>query len=75
MSCGDYTGLQKKIPRKNFLDSVRFFPAEYEYKSRFFPSRPDFPKFYDKGLNINKIGCLQVVFMLKLTNKINVLPT
>ena len=32
-------------------------------------------KFYDKGLKINKMGCLKVVFMLKLTNKINVLHT
>ena len=48
----------KKFPRINFQDSVRFSSAEYEYESRFFPSRPDFPKFYDKDLNINKIGCL-----------------
>ena len=72
---GNNTGLQKKFPRTNFQDSVMFSPAEYEYESRLFPSRPDFPKFYDKGLNINKIGCLQVVFLLKLTNKINVLHT
>ena len=52
------TGLQKKFPRINNQDSVRFSPAEYEYESHFSPSRPDSPKFYDKGLNINKIGCL-----------------
>ena len=51
-------GLQKKFPRINFHCSVRFSPAEYEYESRFFSSRPDFSKFYDKGLKINKIGCL-----------------
>ena len=71
----DYTGLQKKFPGLNFQYSVSFFPTEYEYESHFFPSRPDFPEFYDKGLKINKIGCLQVVFMLKLTNKLNVLHT
>ena len=54
----DYTDLQKKFPGINFQDSIRFSAAEYEYESRFFPSRPDFPKFYDKGLKINKIGCL-----------------
>ena len=52
------TGLQKNFLRINSQDSVRFSPAEYEYESLFFPSRPDFPKFCDKGLNINKIGCL-----------------
>ena len=54
----DNTGLQKKIPGMSFQDSVRFSPAEYEYESRFFPLRPDFPKFYDKDININKVGCL-----------------
>ena len=52
------TGLQKKFPRMNFQYFVSFFPAEYDYESHFFPSRPDFPKFYDKGLKINKICCL-----------------
>ena len=54
----DYTGLQKKFQRMNFRYSVSFSPAEYEYESRFFPSRSDFPKFYDKVLKISKIGCL-----------------
>ena len=48
----DYSGMQKN------QYSVSLFPAEYEYESNFFPSRPDFPKFYDKRLKINKIGCL-----------------
>ena len=51
------TGLQKKISRKFFQYSVSFSLAEYEYESHFFISRPDFPKFYDKILKINKIGC------------------
>ena len=53
-----YTVLQKKIPRIYFQYSVSFPPAEYEYVSHFFPSRPVLPKFYDEGLKINKIGCL-----------------
>ena len=53
-----YTGLQKNIPRMSFQYSLSFSPAEYEYESHFFPSRPAFPKFYDKGPRINKIGCL-----------------
>ena len=69
----DYTGLQKKFPRISFQYSVSFFPAEYEYESHFFPSRPESPKFYDKGLKISKIGCSKVVFLLKLTKKIYVL--
>ena len=40
-----------------FHYSVRFLPAEYEYESKFFTSRPDFQKVYDKGLKNNKIGC------------------
>ena len=44
----DNTGLQKKLPGTNFQYSVSFSPAEYENESHFFPSRPDFPKFYDK---------------------------
>ena len=71
----NYTGLQKKISMINFQYSVSFSPAEYEYTSHFFASRPDFPKFYNKGLKINKIGCLEVVFMLKLNNKFDVLHT
>ena len=69
------TGMQKKITILSFQYSVSFSPAEYEYVSHFFQCRPDFPKFYDKGLIINKTGCLQVVFMLKLTNKLNFLHT
>ena len=53
----DNTGLQKNFPIIKFLYSVSFFPAEYKNKSHFFPSRLDFPKNYDKGLKINKIGC------------------
>ena len=48
----------KKIPRIKFRYSVRFSPADYEYESHFFPSRQDFPKFYDKGLEVSKICCL-----------------
>ena len=54
----DNTVLRKKFPRINVQYSVRFSPAEYEYESHFFTSRPDLPKFYDKGQKINKIGCL-----------------
>ena len=54
----NYAGLQKNIPKINFQYLVSFPPAEYEYENHFFPSLPDFPKFYDKGLKINKIGCL-----------------
>ena len=55
------TGLQKKFPSIICQYSVSFFPAEYEYETYFFPTRPDFPKFYDKGLKINKrlfLGCV-----------------
>ena len=52
-----YTGLQKNFPRINFQYPVSFSPSEFEYESHFFPSRLDFPKNYDKGLKINKIGC------------------
>ena len=55
--CTDNTGLKKNFPRINFQYSVSFSPAEYEYEGHFFPSRPDFPKFYDKSLKIIKIGC------------------
>ena len=48
---------KKKIQRIRLQYSVSFSPAEHEYESHFFPSRQDFPKIYDKGLNINKIGC------------------
>ena len=54
----------KKILRKNFLYSVRFFP-----------SCSHFPKFYNKCPKINIIDCLYVMFMLKLTNKFIVLHT
>ena len=50
-------GLQKNYRKINFQYSVIFPPAEYEYENHFFPSRPDFPKFYDKCLKNNKIGC------------------
>ena len=49
---------KKIFPRINFHTSVSFSPAEYKFESIFFPSRPDFPKNYDKGLKINKLGCL-----------------
>ena len=49
---------KKKFPRVNFWHSISFSPAEYEYEKHFFPSRQDFPTFYDKGLKINKISCL-----------------
>ena len=65
----------KKSPRIIFQYSLSFFPAEYEYESHFFLSRPDFPKLCDKGLKIKEKGCLQVVFIQKLTNKENVLHT
>ena len=42
------TGLQKKIPSINFQSPVRFSPAEYEYESHFFLSRPDFRNFMTK---------------------------
>ena len=67
------TDLPKNFPRINFQHSVSFSPAEYEYERHFFPLRPDFQKFYNKGLKINKIRCLWLVFMLKLTNNFNVL--
>ena len=69
------TGLQTKIQGINFQFSVSFYSADYEYERHFFSSRPDFPRFHDKGLKINKIICLQVVFMMKLTNRLNVLLT
>ena len=47
---------KKKFPRINFQHSVSFSSAEYKYESHFFPSRPDFPKFYDTGLKVNKTG-------------------
>ena len=50
------TGLQKNSLRINFQYSVGFSPSEYECESLFFPSRPEFPKFYNKGVKINKIG-------------------
>ena len=61
----------KKITKNKFQYSVSFPPAEYEHESHSCPSRPVFPEFYDKDLKINNIGCLQVVFMLKLINKFN----
>ena len=66
---------KKKILRIYFQYSGSFSPAEYENESHFFPSRPDFPKLCDKGLKIKEKGCLQVVFIQKLTNKENVLHT
>ena len=66
---------KKKFPRINFQYPVSIHPGKYEYETHFFPSRPDFPKLYDKSLKIKKMGCLYVVFMLKLINKINVLYT
>ena len=51
------TGQPKKFKRKKFRSSDSFSPAEYEYES-FFLSSPDFPKFLDIGLKINKIVCL-----------------
>ena len=57
-SAFDNTGLQKKIYEINFQYSVSFSPVEFEYENSFFSSHPDFPKMYDKGLKINKIGCL-----------------
>ena len=65
----------KKSPRIKFQYSVSYSPAEYESTNHFFPSRPDFQKNYDECLKINKIACLWVVFMLKLTKKFNVLRT
>ena len=54
----DYTVLQKKFPRVNFQYSVSFSPVQYEYENPLFPTRLDFPKFFDKVQKINKIGCL-----------------
>ena len=50
--------LQKKSQELFFQYSVTFSPAEYDYESHFFSSRPDFTNFYDKGLKFNKIRCL-----------------
>ena len=63
------TGLQKIFPRINFHYSVSFSPDEYEYESHLFLSRLEFQKFYDKGLKINKIGCLYVGCFLAETNQ------
>ena len=64
---------KKIFPRINFQYLARFSPPEYQCENHFFPSRPDLPKFYDKDIKINKMGCLYVVIMLKLTNKFNAL--
>ena len=46
-----------QIPRRKVHHSGSFFPAEYEYVNNFFPARPDFPKFYVKGLKITLNSC------------------
>ena len=46
-----------QIPRRRNGHSDIIFPAEYEYVNRCFPARPDFPKFYVKGLKITLNGC------------------
>ena len=61
------TGLQKKFPRMNLQDSVRFSHAEYEYVNHFFPARPDFPKFYVKVLKTTLNCCFYLVLMLEIT--------
>ena len=46
-----------QIPSRKVYHSDSFFPAEYEYVNHFFPARPDFPKFYVKGLKITLNSC------------------
>ena len=48
----------KKIPGLNLQYSVSFSPVENEYGNNFFPSRPDFPKSFDKVLKFYIKGCL-----------------
>ena len=58
----DNTSLQKEFPRSNFPYSVSFSSAEKDYESHFFASHTDVPKFYDKGVKINKISCAYAEF-------------
>ena len=58
----------QKIPNIWF-SILSLSPVEYEYENHFFLSRPDFPKFFHKGLKVNKTGCLLAVFMLETSEK------
>ena len=52
-----YSLLQKKITGKKLQCTDSFSPAEYDYEIQFLSTRPYFPKFYDKTLKRNKVGC------------------
>ena len=65
---------KEKFPRKNFQHSVMFSPAEYEYECHFSITSRFSEMFKQRRINKKK-GCLQVVSMLKVTNKFNVLHT
>ena len=43
---------------KNQFSMVRYFFSCYIRWKQFFSSRPAFPKVYDEGLKVNKVGCL-----------------
>ena len=68
----DNTDLQIKILEYIFSNQLAFLLLNSNKKAIFSYYIQIFRKFMTK-LKLNKTGCLYVVFMLKLTNKLNVL--